>query len=100
MLPAPPTGGPIAWPAGGSNIRDLHAFEGLIRFVHGAPNGERNARLYWASCRARDLIAKGAVSAGLATDILAEVARRTGLAGREISATIKSGLQGDHLRHG
>jgi hypothetical protein len=38
------------------NIRDLRAFEGLLKFVANAPKGERNSRLYWAACRVDEFV--------------------------------------------
>ncbi|HAT6521630.1 bifunctional DNA primase/polymerase [Corynebacterium striatum] len=56
---------------------------GLVRTVAEAPEGQRNARLYWAACRAADN--------GLSIfDELANAARNIGLNESEINATINS----------
>ncbi|GES30804.1 bifunctional DNA primase/polymerase [Streptomyces angustmyceticus] len=57
----------------------------LVRFVRASPVGQRNARLYWAACRADD--------SGLAQELaarLTEAARHTGLSTQEARATIAS----------
>ncbi|WP_260639821.1 bifunctional DNA primase/polymerase [Streptomyces angustmyceticus] len=57
----------------------------LVRFVRASPIGQRNARLYWAACRADD--------SGLAQELaarLTEAARHTGLSTQEAHATIAS----------
>ncbi|WP_406223289.1 bifunctional DNA primase/polymerase [Streptomyces decoyicus] len=57
----------------------------LVRFVRASPPGQRNARLFWAACRAYD--------SGLGQELtarLAEAARHTGLSAQEARATITS----------
>jgi len=57
----------------------------LVRFVRASPAGQRNARLYWAACRADD--------SGLGQELaarLTEAARHTGLTTQESRATIAS----------
>ncbi|MEU8681231.1 bifunctional DNA primase/polymerase [Streptomyces sp. NPDC048611] len=62
----------------------------LIRFVRASPRGQRNARLFWAACRAQE--------SGLAQELTARLtaaARHTGLSAAEAQATIASAA-----RHG
>lgn len=54
----------------------------LVRFVLASANGERNARLFWAACRA--------VEDGGDLRQLAEAAVQVGLSQREITATLRS----------
>ncbi|UNO40859.1 bifunctional DNA primase/polymerase [Streptomyces sp. MST-110588] len=59
--------------------------QALVRFVRTSPIGQRNARLFWAACRAYE--------SGLGQELapaLAEAARRTGLTDREAHTTITS----------
>ncbi|GAA2315070.1 bifunctional DNA primase/polymerase [Streptomyces kunmingensis] len=58
---------------------------GLVQFVLGAHEGQRNTRLFWAACRAYE--------SGLGstlTDALVDAATRTGLTEREARSTIAS----------
>jgi uncharacterized protein YidB (DUF937 family) len=66
------------------------ALAGLIRTIALAPQGERNARLFWASCRAAELVAKGALSKPHGEAVLIEAASRAGLDQQETSRTIAS----------
>lgn len=68
---------------------------GLIDFVLAAGEGERNGRLYWAACRAREMVEAGEVAEDLVVGGLSEAARRVGLGDGEARATIRSGLRGD-----
>jgi Bifunctional DNA primase/polymerase, N-terminal len=71
--------------------------EHLARFVAGAPQGERNNRLYWASCRTRELVAKHMISEASAVRRLSEAAAAAGLTGADSPKalrTIMSGLRG------
>lgn len=63
---------------------DRHG-QGLLRFVLAARPGRRNARLFWAACRAHEHDLGPAFLTALA-----EAARRTGLTEREARATIAS----------
>ncbi|GBQ01015.1 DNA primase [Streptomyces spongiicola] len=59
--------------------------KGLVRFVLAARKGERNARLFWAACRAYE----NGIGETLA-DALTDAAVRIGLTEREARATIAS----------
>ncbi|MEU6809610.1 bifunctional DNA primase/polymerase [Streptomyces sp. NPDC046831] len=59
--------------------------QGLVQFVLGAHEGQRNTRLYWAACRAYE----DGIGPAL-TEPLVEAARHTGLTEREARATIAS----------
>jgi hypothetical protein len=66
------------------------ALAGLVRTIATAPPGERNARLFWASCRAAELVAKGELSKPHGEAVLIEAASRAGLDHLESSRTIAS----------
>lgn len=90
--PKPPAKPPRASPCSpGVAIRRL---DGLARFVAGAPNGNRNQALNWASFRAAELVCQNQLSASEVAAILKTAAIRAGLDDpREISQTIESGLR-------
>ncbi len=66
------------------------ALAGLVRTIAGAPPGERNARLFWAACRAAELVANGELSKPLGEALLIEAACRAGLDIPEATRTIGS----------
>ncbi|MGW6908733.1 bifunctional DNA primase/polymerase [Streptomyces sp. NPDC054940] len=78
LLPPPRTHHSAPPSAGGHG-------QGLVQFVLGAHEGQRNTRLFWAACRAyEDGIGPALV------DPLVEAALNTGLTEREARATIAS----------
>jgi hypothetical protein len=79
------------------HTRDHHrrAIEGITRSVAGAVNGNRNAALYWGSCRMAELIALRAIDQETARALLEDAAAAAGLSRNEAAATVSSGL-----RHG
>ncbi|MFJ8716999.1 bifunctional DNA primase/polymerase [Streptomyces violaceus] len=78
LLPPPRAHHPTPPSAGGHG-------QGLVQFVLGAHEGQRNTRLFWAACRAyEDGIGPALV------DPLVEAALHTGLSEREARATIAS----------
>lgn len=66
------------------------ALAGLVRTIATAPAGERNARLFWASCRAEELVANGEISKPHGEAVLIEAASRAGLDYLESSRTVAS----------
>ncbi|MGW7572898.1 bifunctional DNA primase/polymerase [Streptomyces sp. NPDC054765] len=81
LLTAPPASGRREPPAG---VPPQPA-AALVRFVRASPPGQRNARLFWAACRAD--------ASGLGQELatrLAEAACLTGLSAQEARATIAS----------
>ena len=67
---------------------------GLLRHLNGTVEGERNATLFWVSCRVGEMIATGELSDVAATvDVLTDVALGTGLTPGEVAGTIRSGLR-------
>lgn len=84
LAPPPPPTPTFVPDAKGGDI------EPLARFVAVSPVGQRNDRLYWAACRARE----SRVSEAVAVHRLITAAEACGLKGPEVLRTIKSGLQG------
>ena len=70
-------------------------FGGLVHTVETAPEGQRNNILYWASCRAREMVTAGEVGADGATAFLVSAAVAAGLPERDARKTIASGMRGD-----
>jgi Bifunctional DNA primase/polymerase, N-terminal len=68
---------------------------GLIRVVAFATEGERNHMLYWAACRAGELIRIGLINQDAAIALLTEAGVHAGLTIRETIATVMSGINGD-----
>jgi hypothetical protein len=77
--------------------RDHHGrvIEGIVRSVAAAANGNRNAALYWGSCRMAELIALHAIDQEAARTLLEHAAAAAGLPPNEAAATVRS-----VLRHG
>lgn len=86
--PAPP---PRHEPAGQRPAAHIAAqLAGLIRTIAIAPQGQRNASLFWAASRTAEIIAQGQLSRPHAEAILIEAAARAGLDHLESSRTIAS----------
>jgi hypothetical protein len=66
---------------------------GLIRFVAYAAESERNQKLFWAACRAGEVVREGNADEGFVAEVLLEAALHAGLDQRGAQATIRSGLQ-------
>jgi hypothetical protein len=74
----------------------LHRALGIVRTIALAPEGERNRILFWAACRARDMVVAGELdhAAGVQVlEALREGAARAGLPQREIDRTITSAMR-------
>jgi hypothetical protein len=70
--------------------------EGLARKVAAGREGDRNGPLYWASCRAAEMIAAGEVDRQGAEEVLVAAAVEAGLRGgeREARRTFASAMRG------
>lgn len=68
---------------------------GLVEHVAAGTAGDRNGRLYWAACRAGELIAAGQASTEMIMEQLMSAAAAAGLRGGEAEArrTITSGMR-------
>jgi hypothetical protein len=102
LLAPPPTVpspsiGRRALAAQGRDLRPmLHRSLGIIRTVLDAREGERNRVLFWATCRARDMLLAGELdhAAGVQVlDALRDAAAEVGLTQREIDRTITSAMR-------
>ena len=74
----------------------LHRSLGILRTVALATEGERNAVLYWGTCRIRDMSAAGEIDQPAQAELLDnlhEAARRAGLTHPEITRTIRSAMR-------
>jgi hypothetical protein len=66
--------------------------QGILQTVLDAPDGELNSRLYWASCRAGEMIAMDEWELDDAERQLTEAATTANLESHRIGPTIQSGL--------
>ncbi len=94
LLPAPRL---LPWPPTG---RGGHAIDGaqsrlraLARFAGAAPRARRNTSLYWAACRAGEMVAAGLTAPADAMRVLVEAGRGAGLAEPEAAATVARGVR-------
>ncbi|TVL92078.1 DNA primase [Streptomyces sp. SAJ15] len=69
------------------------SLRGLVAFVLESHEGERNARLYWAACRARELVQAGQVDEGAVSGALVDAGRHVGLSETEATRTVRSAEQ-------
>ena len=67
---------------------------GVVEAVLCSEPGTRNGRLYWAACRAAEMVAAGSIDRATAEQVLLDAALESGLRGgeREARRTIASGL--------
>lgn len=67
----------------------------VVETVLTSEPGTRNGRLYWAACRAAEMVAAGQVDKGTAERVLVDAALEAGLRGGEAEArrTIASGMR-------
>jgi hypothetical protein len=100
LSPPPPIPLPISQRAIAVRPHDLrptlHRSLGIIRTVALAGEGERNSVLFWATCRARDMVVAGELdhAAGVQVlEALREAAHQAGLNQREIERTITSAMR-------
>jgi Bifunctional DNA primase/polymerase, N-terminal len=80
-------------PSDTSNIPSVASIRGALRVLAGAQKGERNAALFWTSCRMGEATRAGVVTENEALALLISVGRQVGLLDREILLTARSGLR-------
>jgi hypothetical protein len=80
---------PLPRPSSMSGAR-CGGIESLARFVANSPQGERNNRLYWAACRARELVARRLISEALAVRSLTAAAAAAGLVGPDAPGALRT----------
>lgn len=74
----------------------LHRALGVVRTMVTASEGERNRILFWAACRARDMVIAGEIDhlAGIQVlEALRQAAQQAGLTQREVERTITSAMR-------
>jgi hypothetical protein len=69
-------------------------FEGIVRTIARASEGERNSICYWGACRMRELVAQHAIERNTAIEIVVEAASRAGLPRQEARRTVLSAFRG------
>lgn len=74
------------------NEVSLARLKGLIQKVALAPAGERNRILFWATCRAGEMIRDGFVQYDTAFALFVEAGLYSGLDRREVERSVQSGL--------
>ena len=84
--PAPVPRQPVAPEYVGSR----QALTGLLRVVTTAPDGTRNSRLHWASCRMYETVRAGQLSVVAAEGMLLDAASAVQLPDGEARATVAS----------
>jgi hypothetical protein len=65
----------------------------LIRTVVNAVAGERNCTLFWATCRANEMVREGQYQQSFVIDVMLHAAAQSGLPHGEALRTIRSGLR-------
>jgi hypothetical protein len=60
----------------------------------GDRKGNRNERLYWAACKAAEMVTAGELDQGTAVRVLTEAGESTGLGRGAVAATIASAMRG------
>ncbi len=91
--PAPPSRPPVVFHEPRSERGVLGRLAGLIRAVGSAPDGQRHPTLFWAACRAGELVAEGAISPGAAAAALVQGAMDGGGRDRRrAEATARDGI--------
>jgi hypothetical protein len=74
-------------------IPDDKRIERLLQYVATAPEGQRNAILFWGASRFREMLGRE-LSEDDATNLLLQAAYAAGLSQHEAAATVRSGLRG------
>jgi hypothetical protein len=101
LSPPPPTPLSISQRAIAVRRHDLrptlHRTLGVVRTLALAPEGERNRVLFWATCRARDMVVAGELDHASGMQMLEAIRQAAMLAGlleREVNRTISSAMRG------
>jgi hypothetical protein len=92
-LPLPPPPPPRPEVCDASPDRTARRLTGLVGFVATAPEGRRNANLFWAACRAAEAARAGEISIDAAKIALEAAATAAGLPQLETQRTIASAIR-------
>jgi hypothetical protein len=68
-------------------------FEGIVRAIAQAHEGERNSLCFWGACRMRELVAQSVIGRDAAIEIVVEAASRAGLPRTEARRTALSAFR-------
>jgi Bifunctional DNA primase/polymerase, N-terminal len=68
-------------------------FEGIVKTIAGAREGQRNSLAFWGACRMRELVAQDAIGRDAAIEIVVEAASRAGLPRNEARRTAQSAFR-------
>jgi hypothetical protein len=80
----------VLQPVSTSDKASRRRITALVRFVLEAPEGERNQRLYWASCRATEVVSS--IPQTVIAELLQDAAEQVGLPAGAAAATIRSAM--------
>ncbi|MQY45949.1 hypothetical protein GAO09_07740 [Rhizobiales bacterium RZME27] len=75
-----------------ANYNVYARLKGLVCKVATAPEGERNATLFWAACRMSEMVVKRELPREDAIALLDKAGAYAGLSQRDVAATIRSGF--------
>jgi len=67
--------------------------EGLVKYMEGAPQGERNSILHWCGMRAGEAVIRGEISQQQAIEDMIAAGTRVGLDRAEAGKTARSGIR-------
>lgn len=74
-------------------VEGAETLDPLANFVSLASEGERNSRLYWAACRAAEMVREGKIGQNQSSGRLIEAAQACGLSQFEAQRTVQSALK-------
>jgi hypothetical protein len=96
----PPAPAPRLDTGGKFTVLTSRRLQGLVDTVLRAEEGNGNNSLYWASCKAGEMVAKGEITEAVAYDALAAAARQLGIPERDAGRSPQHGTIGSGLRRG
>jgi hypothetical protein len=70
-----------------------HKLRGILRTILSSPEGERNARTFWAACRLAEMVADHSLSRDTALRLAIDAAVHVGLSQSEAARTAESAFR-------